>query len=145
MRERTLHIESGKVLNRDNIARLFKSLEDGTYAIRIFIRRKRTLPQNDYYWGVVCEMVKDGLRDAGYDNVHTPEDAHEVLKYLFLRRRVVNKETGELLAEIPGSTASLNTYDFSEYLEHIIRWAAEYLGIVIPYPNESLIANNKSI
>jgi len=141
MQERICHMEAGRIKNRDTIAKLFKSLGDGTYLLRIFIRRKRSLPQNDYYWGVICEMVKEGLRDAGYENVRTPEDAHEVLKYLFLKQQVYNKNTGELLAEIPGSTAVLNTYDFSQYIERIIQWAAEYLSIVIPYPNEEPITN----
>lgn len=131
-------MESGRIKNRETITKLFNSLGDGTYLLRIFIRRKRTLPQNDYYWGVICEMVRDGLRDAGYEGVRTPEDAHEVLKYLFLKQQVYNKNTGELLAEIPGSTAALNTYDFSQYIERVIQWAAEYLSIVIPYPNEEV-------
>lgn len=46
-------------------------------------------------------------------------------------------EHGEV-AEYPGSTAGLNKAEFSEYLDAIIQWAAEFLSIEIPAPNESL-------
>lgn len=136
MQERLCHIESGRIVNRDEIGKLFTSLQDGTYMVRLQLRKRRSLPQNAYYWGVVCEMVKDGLRDAGFNAIRTADDAHEVTKSLFLKKEVVNEDTGELLAVIGRSTTTLSTLEFSEYIDQIIQWAAEYLCISIPYPNE---------
>jgi len=66
-------------------------------------------------------------------------DAHEVLKHLFLKKKIVNKETGELITEIAGSTAKLTTVEFNFFIEEIIKFGAEFLKIAIPYPNESIV------
>lgn len=137
MSERVLYIEQGKIRNREEIADQFRELQDGIYLVKISTRKKRGLKQNAYYWGVVCEMVRDGLRDAGYRSILTTDDAHEALKMLFLKKRIVNEETGECIESI-GSTSALTTAEFSDYVDHIIQWAAEYLNIMIPYPNESI-------
>lgn len=137
MSERVLYIEDGKIQNREEIRDQFQELKDGTYLIKISTRKRRGLNQNAYYWGVVCEMVRDGLKDAGYRSILTTDDAHEALKMLFLKKQIVNEETGECIESI-GSTANLTTIEFSEYIERIIQWAAEYLSIVIPYPNEMI-------
>lgn len=80
-------------------------------------------------------MVRDALNDAGYREVKTPEDAHEILKNLFLRKKKYNRKNGRT-KEIAGSTATLTTVEFNTYVEEIIQWAAEYLSIQIPLPNE---------
>src|ERR1051326_6820033 len=107
MQERICHIESGKIINRDAIGKLFKELADGTYLVRIVTRKRRSLPQNAYYWGVVVDMVKDGLIDAGYRGIF-PDDAHELMKSKFLKKQVVSEETGEVL-EFYRSTTELTT------------------------------------
>lgn len=80
-------------------------------------------------------MVKDGLREIGYNEVRTNDDAHEVLKHLFLKKNYANESTGEVIT-VPGSTANLKTYEFNQFLEDIWQWAATYLNIQIPQPNE---------
>ena len=83
--------------------------------------QKRSLPQNAYYHGVVVKMVADytGMR---------PEEAHEGLKWMFL------KERGEYMPTVK-STAKLTTKEFIDYIEQCVIWAAEFLGVVIPDPN----------
>jgi len=125
----------GVITNRQVIDKYLTGLPDGNFLVKIEQKKKRSLPQNAFYWGVVCDMVKDGLRDAGYSEVKTIEDAHEILKALFLKRKIVNQQTDEVI-EIPGSTAKLTTVQFNEYIEEIQRWASEYLSITIPSPNE---------
>lgn len=97
------------------------------------IYRKRSLNQNAYYWAVVIPLVRDGLFDVGYKM--SLEQTHEYLKREFLSTEIVNENTGEI-KEITLSTAELKTIEFNEYFETIIQWAAEYLSIKIPYPNE---------
>lgn len=94
-------------------------------------RKHRTSPQNRYYHGVVVERIRQGLADMG--DPLFPEQVHEMLKMQFLRRQKTD-EHGELLYEYTESTASLNTVEFTEYLEKCIRFAAEFLGEVIPPP-----------
>jgi len=40
--------------------------------------------------------------------------------------------------ETIGSTTKMNTIEFSSFIEQIQQWSAEYLGVDIPSPNESL-------
>ncbi|SFW16594.1 hypothetical protein [Chitinophaga sancti] len=135
MSERVVHIENGKIANPAAIRKQFNELRDGMYLVKVSPRKVRSLSQNAYYWAVVCGMVRDGLRDAGYDDVLTDEDAHEVMKHLFLKKDIVNKKTDESIPSTR-STTELTTFEFSNYIEQIITWAAQYLNIVIPYPNE---------
>ena len=103
--------------------------------IEVTIQRKkkhRSSPQNRYYHGVVVEMIRSGMKDMG-DDV-TQEQVHEFLKWRFLRAQRVDESTGELLYEYAGSTASLSTIEFSEYVEKCCQFAAEFLGVSIPLP-----------
>ena len=83
--------------------------------------KKRTDPQNRYYWGVIIKMLGDYF---GYE----PEEMHEALKMEFLK---VN-------GPIPTvkSTTKLTTVEFNDYIGRIIRWAAMEYGVVLPDPNE---------
>lgn len=137
MTERICHIESGKIANPQEIRKLFADLQDGIYLVKVATRKARSLDQNEYYWGVVCDMVRDSLNDAGYREVKTPEDAHEIMKMLFLKVKKYNRKNGRT-KETTGSTAKLTTVEFNIYIEEIIQWAAEYLNIQIPLPNEIL-------
>lgn len=136
MQERICHIEAGRIKNREAIRKLFAELKDGIYLVKVATRRRRSLPQNAYYWGVVVDMVKDGLIDNGYQGI-TAEDAHELIKSMFLKKQIVSEQTGEVL-EFYRSTAELTTWEFSQFIDQIAQWAAEYLGIAIPLPNEEL-------
>lgn len=95
---------------------------------------KRSLPQNRYYHGIVVQSVMLGLRDIGYSLSH--DETHFFLKQKFNPVQIPNKE-GEAI-ELPGSTTQMNKTDFSEYIDRIAQWAAEYLSVVIPPANSDL-------
>ena len=80
------------------------------------------MDQNAYYWKIVVPIIKTGLIEIGYENVKTDEDAHQVMKGLFL------KDQHE------PTTTKLTTKEYSIYLESIYQWAAEYLSVNIPSP-----------
>jgi RNA-binding protein YhbY len=109
----------------------------GKYSVTIKSANKRSLPQNAYYWGVVVPMVYEGLREAGFDQVRNTEDAHEVMKSLFLK---VREERAGMVIERVMSTTELKTIEFNEYLLNISVWAFDYLGISIPEPSTQLTA-----
>lgn len=133
MSEFILHIKEGQITNAKAVRKFFNELQDGRHLVKITSAKKRSLSQNNFYWGVVCELVKDALRDAGYREVKTKDDAHEIMKTLFLKKRIVNEVTDEVI-EVPGSTAGLTTVQFMEYIDEITKWAGEYLGLHIPEP-----------
>lgn len=96
-------------------------------------KRRRSLNQNAYYWGVVVEMVTGMFREAG-NNVN-PEEVHEFLKLRVGKlSRVMVTPHGEVVKSL-ASTTSLSTQEFEVYLEKVRAWAAEF-GLVIPLPNE---------
>ena len=85
-------------------------------------RNNRTLSQNAYYWGVVIEILGQHF---GYE----PDEMHEALKFKFLK---THEDTGLITVR---STTKLSTIEFGDYLDRIIRWAAED-GIYIPSAGE---------
>lgn len=95
---------------------------------------KRSTQQNRYLWGVVYEEVRLGFLNIGYEM--TSEQTHEWLKEKFNSIQVENKQG--VMIDMPGTTTQLTKTGFSEYIEKIARFAAEYLGVVIPAPNEHL-------
>jgi len=85
-------------------------------------RQSRSDNQNRYYWGVVVRMIADEL---GYSD----EEAHEAIKWEFLRKLGVRITTVR-------STADLSTVEFEEYLSKVRTWASIELNIMIPLPHE---------
>lgn len=138
MQEFILHINNGAITNKTKTRSVFDSLKDGKYLVKISSIKKRSLLQNAYYHAVVVPMIKEGLREAGYNEVKTNEDAHEVLKHLFLKKQIKSEKSDEEIT-IAGSTTKLSTADFNKFLEEIWQWASEYLGITIPEPNQQMI------
>lgn len=94
--------------------------------VEVIIRKpktKRSDLQNNYYWGVVIELLS---KELGYDQ----DEIHEILKYKFLQSNAMGMPYIK-------STTKLSTGEFEEYLSKIKQWAAEFLHIVIPDPNEA--------
>jgi len=119
----------------DEFRETMNMLKPGKYKIVITDARKRSIPQNSYYWGVVVPMVRKGLYDQGFDEIRTNDQAHAVIKRYHLKNEVVSKDTGHVL-EQDGTTTELTPATFNDFIERVARWAAEYLGIAIPSPNE---------
>jgi hypothetical protein len=96
-------------------------------------RNTRSLQQNRYYWGVVIKLISD---HTGFDSLET----HEVLKYKFNSKltELVNVKSGEIeIIEHGGTTTRMTTLEFMEYIGKIQQWAAEFLALSIPGPNEN--------
>jgi hypothetical protein len=96
--------------------------------------KKRSSLQNRYYHGVVVTEVRLAFLNLGHDL--SADETHFFLKQKFNTVQVPG--VGGEAIEVPGSTTEMTTFQFMEYLDKITRWSAEYLGIVIPAPNESL-------
>ena len=126
------------IMNMDEFRKLFYGLKNGKYHITLKDARQRSIPQNRYYRGVVVPLVREGLYEAGYDEVKTNEDAHEVLKGLFHKKNIVNKLTGDVITTVL-STTELTIPDFEKYIETICKWAAEFLGVAIPAPHQAYV------
>jgi hypothetical protein len=130
--------ESGalQIHNRDRLLQWAKQYPGKNIVIK-FERKgsKRSNPQNRYYWGIVIKEITIRLRELGHTWV-SDEDVHELMKLKFNYEHIVG-EGGEVM-ELPKSTATLTKTQFAEYVEKIRMWAADFLGINIPGPNQSL-------
>ena len=111
-------------------------IADGRYHFTIKKKNNRSLPQNSYYHGCIVPEIKRGMYEIGYDEISTNE-VHELLKAKFLQKEIINKHDGEVIL-VPGSTATLTTIEFNEFIEKCQKFAAEYLGIVIADPNSQV-------
>ena len=100
---------------------------------------KRSDPQNRYYWAVILPFVRDGFIDLGNNlqrNGETVILIHKLLKQKFLNNGIeIADANGEVHTTEP-TTTTLNKEEFSEYVEQIKQWAAEYLNIYIPDADE---------
>jgi len=134
----TTQVTKGKLTrNRNQLTEAIKSFEGKTITITIDkAKKKRSNPQNSFYYGVVIPIMRDALKEAGH--IMTNDDVHQLLKLKFLKETILTDEnTGECIERIK-STTELSTTGFMEYILEIQQWCSEFFGIVIPDPNEQL-------
>jgi hypothetical protein len=67
------------------------------------------------------------LGQKRYRRIAPGKEAHDALRWQFLRKMDADPPTVE-------STAKMEAKPFSEYVVRVVRWAASYLGVVIPDP-----------
>lgn len=133
--------EDGTVDNVATVARFFKDLPAGsTGTLTWKPANLRSLGQNAYYWHIVVPLVRDGLRDIGFDGITNNDKAHGYLKDKFLKQYYHNKNNPEEVIELPGTTTELTTVQFMAFIAEVQQWASEWLGVIIPDPGEQLQA-----
>ena len=87
-------------------------------------RKPRSKKENNYYWGVIVQMIADHYGVL-------PEETHYELRRMFLR-----KDNGLKDFAITRSTTELFTYEAEDYYAKCRMWASQELGLYIPLPNE---------
>lgn len=126
----------GGYFNLQNLYSFFRATPDGSYMLSITKQKKgRTLNQNEWLWGCVYPILLDALLDAGWEFTSV-EQVHEFFKKLMAQVRVVNYTTGEIV-EIPKSTATMDTQQFSTYIDKLREYAEEFLNVSIPEPDKA--------
>lgn len=130
---------TGNIDNVKTVSRFFKDLPAGsTGTLTWKPANLRSLNQNAYYWHIVVPMVKEGLREMGFDEITSNEHAHGHMKDRFLKKYAHNKNNPEEVIELPGTTTELTTVQFMEFIAAVQKWAAEWLGVTIPDPGQKL-------
>ena len=124
------YIQDGKVKFR-NVERLTTDiLVVGWNEFDVTIQKKskhRSTQQNRWWWSCVTILSNH----LGYSK----DQMHEICKYKFLKRELVDENTCEVF-EYLKSTTELTTTEFSVLIESLIQWSAETFNCVLPYPNE---------
>jgi hypothetical protein len=131
-------VKRGKlfVRNRRAFDEQVAQLKEG-WELELTLKRRRatrSIQANRYYWGGVIDKLCQHC-----DQNYTPEEMHEILKAKFIPKKLALADgNGEIVFEmvLGGSTRSMNTNEFYDYVESIRMWAAETLGCDIPDPDE---------
>lgn len=93
---------------------------------------KRSLKSNRYYWALLNQTLQVVADHLGYDN---KEELHKDFKDKFLSYKSINKLTGEEVSKTK-STTELNSNEFTEYVEKVLKYCAESFGIALQTPEE---------
>lgn len=111
--------------------------KDGNYTVTVEkTKKKRSIEQNRYYWGVVVPLVWEGYIHLGWEEMTLTGTHNELLK-TFNIIEVVNIHNGEIKRTI-GSSTEMSTSQMMDYFAKITRWAATELNVQIPEPGEQL-------
>jgi len=135
MAEILVRITNGEIQNKTTVRRAFSDLKDGRYRIKIDRANQRSAAQNAFYWLLLTDYIQPGLYNLGYREIKTKDDAHVFCCNEFLKKQLVNELTGEV-KEIVRSTTELTTTEWEAYREDLNQFAAEYLGVTLPEPNQ---------
>lgn len=140
------NVEDGAIkllpaIRRKMVKEVCHSYEGHDITITIKKRRKtRSGRQNAYYWSGVLPLILDALIALGNDLQSGNDDhlnmVHELMKEKHLDNGLdVNDAEGNV-EKLPSSTKRCSTLEFMEYTSRIQKWAAEFLYIDIPDPEE---------
>jgi hypothetical protein len=112
-----------RILNRESFDKFLNEFDEGVI-LEIEVKEivNRTQVQNSYYWGqVIGSPSKEGsLLSNEMFQGYTKQELHEALKEKF---------------EVK-STIGMSQEDFTEYINKIIRWAAEFADMYIKEPED---------
>ena len=133
-------IENGKFVPNNSKQFINEFAQFEGKQVEVTVKRwykKRSLNQNDYYWGVIIVLITNAINELG--NEFDSETVHEYLKGLFLKdtKELIDKNSGETKQiEYIKTTTKLTTVEFETYLEKCRQFAAEQFDTYIPNPNE---------
>ena len=112
-----------RILNREGFDRFLGTFKAGS-SLEIEVKEvvSRSQMQNSYYWGqVIGSPSKEGsLLSNEMFQGYTKQELHEALKEKFGVK----------------STMGMSQEDFTEYINNIIRWAAEFAEMYIKEPED---------
>jgi hypothetical protein len=155
-------VKDGKLQKNttQNILQELAHLEGKRVVITIEKQKSsRSLQQNSLYW-VYIDILSQELG-------HSKDEMHELVKYKFLKLKrfisVVNGKsvilaledgiyvdvsTGEIhdIEKVEpydkiGSTATLTKSEFIDFIDSLITWAKDFLGLTLPNPEEQQTIN----
>ena len=102
------------------------TLANGNYNLTVKKEVKhRSLNQNKWFW--LCMTCIE--KETGTDR----NDAHDFMCTKFLRRKAVINGTEK---DVIYGTSKLNTDQFGEFMEKVIAYTGQELGITLPNPED---------
>lgn len=135
MREVVIHKEDRKVVNKKQLIAFIEELTTGKWLLKAERKDKRSNQQNKYLHGCMLPIIRDALKDAGWNNIKTIEDAKDYVKVKFLKYDLVNEQTGEV-QEMYRNTSALTKLQFMELVQDVQIWLLDMFGIDLPMPGK---------
>jgi hypothetical protein len=130
-------LKDGKFsLNRPQVFTAYcKGRPDGNYYLELTKVKgePKTNQQLAYYYAVIIPAVFDAMKEAGNENYVVKIGSK--FKELPLTEDVVDYLLKQACQLPEKSKASISKIEAIEFIDRCIRWAARYLGCVIPEPN----------
>lgn len=107
--------------------------------VKVTSAATKTKEQLGYYWAVVLPRVQQGLKEFGNELSLAEVNAFLNDKFFcktktVLIKRGINEYVYTL--RTPRSKSGATIDEMSEFIDKVIRWAAEDFGIYIPSPDE---------
>lgn len=133
-------VKNGKLTsNRDLIEEAIELYEGKQVKLTIGLcYKKRSNPQNAYYFGVIVEHWTNIIREE-WAEVWGKEDVHHFLKSNLNYEELVDEETGLILRK-PKSTTENSTFTQEDYHKACRDLAYNMFGYEIPLPEHKLKA-----
>lgn len=127
----------GKIIYHQDLTEAILTFRDAAKRIVLSlvvdkVRRRRSNDANEYYMGVVVEMITECLNEMGWES--DKATTHEFLKIKFNSVQKTLPDGSVEMAPMP--TRTMDSKSFWEYVEKCRSWAAQTLEINIPDPNE---------
>ncbi len=123
---------------RANYLRMAGKLRGKQRIITKQYRATRSNQQNRRLWGVLYAAFVEFRQLQGEE--FTAEMAHHFFGLKFLRKTIVDHDSGEILGTTIPSTTKLNVSEFNEYMDKIEAWLAEY-DIEVPPQEDRTMSN----
>src|SRR3990167_1344025 len=93
--------------------------------------KRRSLPQNSYFHGVVLPMIAEEMGEEDLGEVKAILKA----KFLSKEKHLAGKENQWETTNIVGRTSKLTIEQFGIFIEKCRMWASKFLGMDIPNPD----------
>jgi hypothetical protein len=122
--------------SREAIKKALERMEGKRVRIALSeVKKRRSLSQNRFYFGVVIPIIRSMFEKAG-----TFADSEEV--HTYLKSRVGKMEKRIALPDgsqwyTIGSSSKLTTGEWEDFITAIRAWAADF-GVIVPIPNEGM-------
>ncbi len=121
-------IKNGKLNFQERDLEYIAAQRDGWYMFTLTKpKSNRTNKMNAYYWGVMLKMI---AAETGYDD----DQVHILMK---IRHGIKEDlDIGMAGGFVPKSTTKYSVEEMQTYWLKITQWAASFLNLQIPEPNE---------
>lgn len=118
-----------------------KKAVDKGRAVRVEVKSlaSKTTAQLGWYWGIVLPRVQQGLQEQGNELSLAEVNAFLNDKFFFTEKTVSWKAGQNEFVQVirtPRSKSGASKDEMSAFLDKVIRWAAQDLGVFIPSPDE---------